>query len=248
MERSQPRLPAWLVAATHAGLDLLFPPLCAGCERTGAHFCPTCAQAVEPLGHCICAQCGKPQAHPVFQCGDCQQNPSLLRLIRAATNHSGPLRHGIHSLKYANRPELAVPLARYLTVTFAQPPWPSIHAILDGVVPVPMHPARLAERGYNQAERLAGAFCRQVHLPLQTDWLQRQRATESQVSLNRQQRRQNVAGAFIASAAVRNKIILLIDDVYTTGATFHACAAAAHAAGASAVYALALAAPLQVHF
>ena len=170
-----------------------------------------------------------------------------LQLIRAAAHHAGPLRQGIHHLKYENQPELAPLLARYLVATFAQAPWQAIHAKVDGVVPVPLHRDHLAARGYNQAELLAAAFCQQVQLPLYIDWVERERSTRSQVGLNAQERQINVDNAFVAHHQVENKVILLVDDVYTTGATLRACAAAALAAGATAVYGLALAAPVQVN-
>lgn len=247
-ELSTQRLWGWLHKVGSDCVDLLFPPVCIACGRAGALFCSTCAQAVEPVGPAICLQCGKPQAQRVAQCAVCQTafDPPL-RLIRAATLHREPLRQAIHHLKYENSPAMAVPLARYLIATFAQPPWSTIAPSLDGVAPVPLHAQRLAERGYNQSELLATAFCRQIRLPLHTDWLQRQRETRSQVTLNRIERRQNVEDAFTAHSSVRNKTILLIDDVYTTGATLDACATALLIAGASAVYALALAAPMHVN-
>ena len=114
---------------------------------------------------------------------------------------------------------------------------------IDGVVPVPLSRERREERGYNQAELLASAFCYGVQLPLCSAWLVRQRATQSQVGLSAVERRHNVQGAFMAASAVAGKRILLVDDVYTTGATMQACAEAALNAGATAVYGLALACP-----
>lgn len=157
--------------------------------------------------------------------------------------HSGPVREGIHHLKYNNGTEIAPLLARYLMATFQQPPWTQLHGWIDGVTPVPLHAERLRERGYNQAELLARAFCRRVGAPLRPHWLQRQRLTQSQVGLSAHERQSNMADAFSATPAVRGKAILLIDDVYTTGATLNACAMAALNAGATAVFALALAMP-----
>jgi ComF family protein len=157
--------------------------------------------------------------------------------------HGGPVREGIHHLKYSNNTAIAPLLARYLVAAFFQPPWPQLRGRIDAVAPVPLHAERLRERGYNQAELLARAFCRQVKLPLRPHWLQRQRLTQSQVGLRAQERQENVADAFRAHPAVRGKSLLLIDDVYTTGATLNACAAAAQAAGAANVFALALAIP-----
>jgi ComF family protein len=167
-----------------------------------------------------------------------------LRLIRVAGRHTGPLRQGIHSLKYEKRSELAPLLARYLVATFGQIPWVAIQAELDGVVPVPLHRERKAERGYNQSALLAAAFCHQVQLPLCEPWIERVRVTRSQVGLNADQRQINVDKAFQAHPLVENKTLLLVDDVYTTGATLRACAAAALTAGAKAVYGLVLAAPV----
>ncbi|MFN8487327.1 MAG: hypothetical protein U0350_07020 [Caldilineaceae bacterium] len=204
---------------------------------------------VEPTGSSICACCGKVQAQPTLECAECHlllKKP--LRFVRAAARYTGPLRQGIQGLKYAKRTELAPLLARYLVAEFAQSAWRAVHATLDGVVAVPLHRERLSERGYNQAELLASAFCQQAHLPLYADWIERQRSTRSQVGLDAWERQENVDDAFLASHQVENKVLLLIDDVYTTGATLRACASAALAAGAQAVYGLALAAPVRAEW
>ncbi len=226
------------------GLDLLFPPVCAGCGRAGYALCPLCAQEVEPVGEPICAHCGRRQARAVKRCPLCaSEDEPPLDLVRAATLHRWPLREAIHALKYEGRTELAQPLARYLLATLAIPPWPAILPRIDAVIPAPLHARRRAERGYNQATLLARPLCRWMGLPLHTDWLQRTQMTRPQVGLNAHERRANVADAFRASPAVCGKTLLLIDDVYTTGATMTACAAAAKAAGARLVYGLALAQP-----
>jgi ComF family protein len=151
------------------------------------------------------------------------------------------LREAIHAFKYENRPELGPSLARYLVAAFAQAPWPGV--VLDAVVPVPLHVERLAERGYNQAERLATPFGAATGLPVVPDWLARTRFTQQQVGLGPVERQANVDGAFTAATAVAGRQLLLIDDVLTTGATLRAAAQAARAAGAVAVYGLTLALP-----
>jgi ComF family protein len=168
-------------------------------------------------------------------------------MARAAALHAYPLREVIHSLKYENRPELAECLARYLTAVFAYEPWPALAKTINGVTPVPLHEQRLTERGYNQSELLAIAFCRSIQLALRPHWLRRIRMTRQQVGLNMQERQENVAEAFAAAPDVAGQSILLIDDVYTTGATLRACANAAMEAGASAVYGLTLAIPAGGH-
>jgi len=165
-----------------------------------------------------------------------------LQGVRIAALHHSPLREAIHALKYEERRELATPLARYLIATVQRFPWQS-GATFAGVIPVPLHQKRVADRGYNQAELLAAAFCAQLGLPLRSQWLSRQRATLSQVGLNAIERQTNVESAFLAAPIVHGKVLLVIDDVYTTGATMRACAAALATAGAAAVYGLALACP-----
>jgi ComF family protein len=164
-------------------------------------------------------------------------------MLRAAALHTDPLRGAIHALKYEDRPELAGPLARYLTAAFAAESWGPYRAAIDAIVAVPLHAERFAERGYNQSELLAAAFGRAVGLPCRPDWIKRHASTRPQVGLTAQERRSNVAQAFAADPAVAGRALLLIDDVYTTGSTLNACATAARVAGARAVFALALAIP-----
>ena len=231
----------WLQSAI---LDFVFPPQCVACRAYGALLCATCAQRVQPVGSTICACCGRPQTTTVAQCEQCRQQAVIsISSVRIAAIHLSPMREAIHAFKYGQQPELAAPLARYLLALVQSPSWQATLRLIDGVVPVPLNWARRQERGYNQAELLASAFCYGVQLPLCSAWLARQRATHSQVGLSAVERRQNVQGAFVAASAVAGKCILLVDDVYTTGATMQACAEAALNAGATAVYGLALACP-----
>lgn len=228
----------------NALVDLLFPPQCVHCGAYGAFFCAACAQQVEPVGSVLCECCGRPQPKPVTKCAQCQQQPAmLLDKVRIAALHTSPLREAIHALKYEQRPELAEALARYLIALVQQSPQGALLCAVDAVAPVPLYHERQRERGYNQSELLASAFCRGVQLPVRSNWLTRQRSTQSQVGLSAAERRQNVQNAFVAVPGVKGQRILLIDDVYTTGATMRACAQAALHAGAQAVYGLALACP-----
>ena len=224
--------------------DLFFPPRCVGCARAGFVFCHQCAQAVAPVVDPICPHCGRPQRQPVSLCQSCQDRGwDVFQFIRPATIFRDPLRPAIHALKYLGQPELAAPLARYLIAVAQQPPWREVLPEIDGVVPVPLHAQRLAERGYNQSALLAGAFAQHMGLPLAESWLSRARQTRSQVGLNAAERQQNVADAFSADSVVAGKRLLLIDDVFTTGATLAACAQALRQAGAVAVYGLVLSTP-----
>lgn len=212
--------------------------------RLCAFLCAACAQLVEPVGPCFCEGCGRPQSKRITQCEQCQQQPvRLLDGVGIAALHVSPLREVIHAFKYEQRRELAEPLARYLVAHVQNMPYlPSLLAV-DGVVPVPLAQERFQERGYNQSELLASAFCHSVQLPLRPAWLIRRRSTQSQVGLTAAERQHNVQDAFVAATAVAGKRILLIDDVFTTGATMRACAQAALSAGAQVIYGLALACP-----
>ncbi len=165
-------------------------------------------------------------------------------MARTAAYYEEPLRGAIHALKYGGRTELAPPLARYLVAGLLRPEWAALLLVLDAVVPVPLHASRLLERGYNQSALLAEPLAAHFGLPLEAGWIERCRATRPQVGLNAAQRSANVAQSFAARPAVRGRTLLLVDDVYTSGATLRACAEAACGAGAAAVYALTLARPL----
>lgn len=227
-------------------VDLLFPPSCAGCKRAGTILCDQCAQSVEKINQAICLRCGRTQVTEANTlCSLCLADKQpVLTMVRAAAFHTEPLRAIIHNFKYGSRPELAQPLGRYLLATFAAAEWQRV--AIDCVAPVPMFAARQKERGYNQAELLAASFCRTVRLPLATNLLRRIRFTQAQVGLSAKERKDNVKEAFEASPAMKGKNILLIDDVYTTGATLRSCAESALQQGALRVYALALAIPTPI--
>lgn len=166
-------------------------------------------------------------------------------MIRVAALHVAPLSQAIYGLKYRGQTELAPILARYLFAILLDVPWAETYHTADAIVPVPLHSDRLHERGYNHAELLAQALGRQIALPVHCSWLTRERATRSQVGLTAVERHTNVAHAFVATSTVQSKRIIIVDDVYTTGATLNACATALYQAGATAVYGLTLACPLQ---
>jgi ComF family protein len=157
--------------------------------------------------------------------------------VRAAVSFEGVVREAIHELKYGGRTELARPLAELIVTAWGN----GLYAV-DCVMPVPLHPRRIRERGYNQATLIAEIFAQQISLPILADALVRSRMTESQTSLGAFARRKNVDGAFTACPPmVRGRSILLVDDVCTTGSTLQACADALRQGGASQVYAMTVA-------
>lgn len=251
--------PSWqknLYAASQSLFDFVFPPRCVGCQRAGAALCDACAQAVEAVAQPICKRCGRAlvhaQIHTLLQepthndeplCSLCQADAApVLAMVRAAAYYSEPLSDIIHQFKYGKRPELSPSLVRYLITRFAASEWRKV--AIDIVAPVPMYATRQQERGYNQAELLAADFCQITRLPFDAQLLRRVRFTEAQVGLNAAERARNVEGAFEAKPTIKGKSVLLIDDVYTTGATLRACATDALQKGARQVCALALAIPI----
>jgi ComF family protein len=149
----------------------------------------------------------------------------------------GSLRKAIHHLKYRHGRDMAGPLGEMM-VRF----WLETPLAVDAIIPVPLHPRRSRERGYNQSMLLAEQLTRAVGIPTLGDVLRRIKYTVSQTKLDGDRRRQNVAGAFVCSGTgARGKNVLLIDDVCTTGATLEASSLALKAGGAKTVWALTLA-------
>jgi ComF family protein len=228
---------------TQQFLDILFPPHCAGCQKSGHILCPSCSMQISPLPAPLCQRCSTPIIVGI-PCKQCLYHPLTLNGIRAAGIYQEPLRSYIHALKYDGNTRLAEPLGHLLAQAYVD-----YGLRADAIVPVPLHRERQQQRGYNHAHLLAQACAAQIGVPLHDDILVRHRATPAQVGLKPGDRRQNVAGAFLctpafATSALHKHTILLIDDVYTTGATLEACATALFAAGATAVWGLALARPL----
>lgn len=201
-------------------LSVLFPERCVGCARFGALFCESCRATLKPYA------ASRPLWHPE------------LDGVFIGFTFGGPLREAIHQFKYQHRRRCAAPLGELLA---AQMP-PDLVATNATIVPVPLHSARQAERGFNQAEALAEEVARTLNLPLMHAGLVRQRATEQQAQLDARSRHANVRGAFAwQRAGPPPERLILVDDVITTGATAAACAEVLRRAGAREVYALALA-------
>jgi len=156
--------------------------------------------------------------------------------LRAVAQYDGELRHVIHALKYEHVTALAEPLGRMLATYLAQHP-----LAFDLIVPVPLHPERRADRGYNQAELLARVIARQCGVSLNTSALVRKLNTTPQVGLNETERRRNVRNAFHCTQQLDARRMLVVDDVCTTGATLSECAGALHDAGATSIWGLTLA-------
>jgi ComF family protein len=212
-----------------AVIDALLPPACAACGRVGAIICPRCRAAFrppsDPADRFIAADAG-------VVVGE------ALTVVLAALAYEGPVRRALGRLKYAGAARVADPLAQAALPTLER-----LVALTGAatLVPIPVHPARRRERGYNQAALLAAALSRGSGLPV-AEPLSRARETARQHHLGRAARLANLRDAFaMAPGARAPPTAILVDDILTTSATMEACAAALRGGGASAVCGLAIA-------
>lgn len=200
-------------------------------------MCDDCWRAVVPLTPPLCSRCSEPipawRAADLARarCARCRRGGGRVSRLAAAGAYEGTLRAAVHALKYDGRRTLARRLGALMREAGSD-----LLGDADGVVPVPLHAARLRTRGFNQAADLARA----VGLPV-APVLRRTRATDPQADLPAARRHGNVRGAFAVAPAIRQwtgGVLVLVDDVSTTGATLEACAAALLEAGAAEVRAL----------
>jgi len=224
-------------------LDTFFPPLCHSCKEFipdagPIHICAECLGRITTIQSPLCHSCGTPFATEAgidHTCGECLQHPPRFASARAAALFDGPLKELIHLFKYAGKVQIRRPLALFTAAQLAL----FVQEIApDCLVPVPLHPRKLRERGFNQALLLGQLLARQWQIPLSIDNLRRTRWTEPQITLSAEQRLQNVRGAFAvhAPADFARKRLLLLDDVYTTGNTVAECAKTLKGAGAAAIH------------
>ncbi|MCP5094880.1 MAG: ComF family protein [Chloroflexi bacterium] len=220
--------------AKNAILNFFLPPVCASCGKVGTIICDECLHHVQPVFSPVYSNVKEPRnLNPGTKH---ERNP--LQSVWAATIFSGPIPDAIHKLKYNGQFALAKPLGMLMTESWLSRPNPKI----DVVVPIPLHPQRKKERGYNQSALLVKYFCEGVSFPYNMDILRRVKYTSPQVGLNAKSRSSNVEGAFWAnSGSVAGKQVLLVDDVFTTGATMRAAANALFTAGASSIFGYCLA-------
>jgi ComF family protein len=217
---------------TSAALDIAFPAACSGCGREGAPLCDACLPALD-------ARLMLPGGTPI---GLPAELPAPLLQLEWCAPFAGPVRSALHDLKYAGERRLAEPLGAAIARR-----WARVGAGAGIVVPVPVHAERERRRGYDQAALIAAAAARHLGLPL-AHALERGRATIAQFELGRDERADNVAGAFrlrasdeLPGQAIAGRWVLLVDDVVTTGATLAACARTLEEAGARGVSAITVA-------
>ncbi len=244
-QSTQPGL-AWLDRFKNAAIDLLFPPHCVICHRLGVWLCTDCLDAVQTIHPPVCLRCGLPMtgtqpantSAPV--CVRCRERPPQLDGLLAYAFHTDPLRQAIHQFKYEDLRSLAGPLGKLMAEGWAILAPQDLD--IDAIVPVPLHPKRQRQRGYNQAALLARELGVCLERPVVEGVLIRTRPTAPQVELNVQERRANVRDAFLCTGSTFSGLrVLLVDDVCTSGSTLESASSALREAGASSVWAYTLA-------
>jgi ComF family protein len=235
-----------LLRDTVAGAaDLVFAPICVVCERpvptteTERIVCRLCWLRCRALPAPRCPRCWSPVVptdDPAPTCRGCRGWPAALRVARAAFLLDEVPRAIVHALKYQGWERVAIPMAARV----AELPFPQdVEDEAQLVVPVPSGRTRKRERGYNQAALLAAAFAERTGRRARPELLVRRATTRSQTALHRSERRDNVAGAFAVqeqgAAELVGEHVILVDDVWTTGATAAACVDALLEGGARVV-------------
>ncbi|HXI09988.1 MAG TPA: ComF family protein [Thermodesulfobacteriota bacterium] len=225
-------------------VDMLFPPVCPLCEKEIAKgsLCAQCSRSFweHRIKEPFCPVCGVPFPNspgPGHKCGECLATPRPFVEARSACVYAPGVDAAVKAFKYGGRSMLAEALGGLLiesAATFSAKP--------DLIMPVPLHKRRLRGRGFNQSLLLARVLSNGLSVKLDYLSLRRVRHTAQQTGLKHDEREKNVAGAFSLSAgsAVSGSRVLLVDDVYTTGATIAECSKVLKKAGAE-VYAITLA-------
>ena len=237
-----------LIEALNDVSDVIFPPQCLGCtEILHPHsrqlFCSDCKEKIKFITGNLCPVCGTifpDSPAPSHLCGNCLENKTYFSCARAVVSYETIILHVIHQFKYGNNISVGALLASFMA-DFSFPDVDFTDYSL--IIPVPLHIKRLRQRGFNQSLILAQALAKKWQIPVNFSLLKRHKFTLTQTGLNKAERNKNIKGAFEVSDKknIAGKNVILIDDVYTTGATINECAKTLIKAGAQKVTVLTLA-------
>jgi competence protein ComFC len=225
-----------------AAVSLLYPATCTVCGknvRAGDYLCNGCEAKIVRILPPFCQRCSEPfegSINTVFSCANCAHRTIHFAAAVAAYRGRGIVRDVIHEFKYNRQIHLRHLVARWLRAALDDERLR--HQQFDVIVPVPLHPARQRERGFNQARLLAELLSADTSIPCKP-LLKRIRYTTTQTALDRSERMENLHNAFRLrkNMDVRGLQVLLIDDVLTTGSTLSECARVLKRAGAKSVHA-----------
>lgn len=227
----------WIERPCNAAMDILFPRRCLGCGIPGGFICAPCAELMPRLEEPFCEICANPGTDGI--CGWCLDREPEIDQIRAPYLYlpSSPIHKAVTLLKYrgirALAPELADLLIRYMEDSPAR---------FDCIVPVVSHPSRIRRRGYSQAALISADLGKRLDIPVLEDALTRVHNAPSQLSTHsREQRWNNVQGNFASHQDLSGLVILLIDDLVTTGSTAASAAHALKSEGALSVFCMSVA-------
>jgi ComF family protein len=228
-------------------ISFVYPVTCSCCGedvdcRLGVSICEKCMEKMPVISGLACKKCGLPLKDGGMHCYKCLKNPSGFKAdaARCLYLYEGYARKLILKFKYSDRMFLAKDFGRVLSVKLREC---DFYPEIDLITSVPLNLLRRIKRGYNQSALLAGEISKRTGLPSQNKILLRKKMTKPQFKLSKEEREENIENSFYVKDAVfvKNKNVLLIDDIITTGATISACAEVLKKSGAKKVYALALA-------
>jgi ComF family protein len=228
--------------------DLFFPPVCPFCDSpdvdSGGGLCSDCVESIHKIEEPFCRQCGLPlsesHAAGTLFCGQCLTGSPAYHEARYGVRYKGALREGLKRFKYGGALYATDALSDLLIDTFHKHYKPDQ---FDLILPIPIHRKKLRERGFNQVIVLAENLSRHAGIPVDRTCLKKLLDTPPQASLTRQERLGNLRGSFLVTrpGAIKNKRVLLVDDVATTGSTISEAARTVKKAGAARIDALVLA-------
>jgi len=230
-------------------LDLLYPPRCEACGRLRRDLiCADCLAQIEAIRPPLCELCGSPfdpKGAGAPLCADCRGKRRPFSVARSAAYYGGPVAGAIRRFKYGCQMALWQPLGQLMVDALENGARAIEPETVDVVCAVPLHESRLGERGFNQSELLAEFVAEKLQKPLKP-LLVKTRSTLPQVDLPAQSRAANVRDAFAANLreVIKGQTVLLIDDLFTTGATMTECARVLRRAEAQEVRVLTLARPV----
>lgn len=223
------------------GVELTWPSLCAVCEHTAdrAGLCAHCRSLLQSRDTTRCTVCDQdmPVGGPAHRCGRCLERAPAFERVFSLFDYGGPIGEVIRRAKYGRSPEI---MAAVADDWLRNVPEALVHDPPDAILPVPLHWRRRMARGFSMPLVLAAQLSKRLDVPLSRRALLRHRATPPQAGLNERARRKNLRGAFRLRSPPP-KDVLLVDDVFTTGATADVCARVLRRGGAQRVRVLTLA-------